>query len=285
MIKFHDIDLMRKKSEAVKRSGMSIGLAPTMGSLHSGHVSLIRQARAECDFLVVSIFVNPAQFAPNEDFDNYPRDMTGDEAICAREGADAVFVPDADDMYDPEHSVYVDEKDISQGLCGASRPGHFRGVLTVVAKLFNIVDPDVAIFGEKDIQQLRLIQKMARDLNFPVKILAGKTVREDDGLAFSSRNRYLSDAERNKALSLHEALEAARSMIESGERDSARILTKMNDIIKSDTDVRPDYFECVDYHTLRRVNVISGKTVVACAVRVGATRLIDNVVVEPPIVN
>ncbi|MFW6151578.1 MAG: pantoate--beta-alanine ligase [Verrucomicrobiota bacterium] len=282
MIKFHDIDLMRKKSAAVKRSGLSIGLVPTMGSLHPGHVSLIRRARAECDFLVVSIFVNPAQFAPNEDFDNYPRDMAGDEAICAREGADAVFVPDADDMYDPEHSVYVDEQDISQGLCGASRPGHFRGVLTVVAKLFNIVDPDVAIFGEKDIQQLRLIQKMAHDLNFPVKILAGRTLREDDGLALSSRNRYLSDAERNKALRLHEALEAARSMIESGERDSARILKKMNAIIKPDSDVRPDYLECVDYHTLRRVNVISGKTVVALAVKVGRTRLIDNVVAEPP---
>ncbi len=284
-MKFKNIALMRGKLDEVRRQGLSIGLVPTMGSLHPGHVSLIRQARAECDFLVVSIFVNPLQFGPNEDFGNYPSDISGDEAICAREGVDAVFVPCAEDMYNSDHSVYVDEQDISQGLCGASRPGHFRGVLTVVAKLFNIVGPDVAIFGEKDIQQLRLIQRMVRDLNFPVKILAGKIVREDGGLALSSRNRYMSDTERKKALKLHEALKAARCMIESGEHDTGRILRAMESIIGADAVVRPDYLECVDYYTLRRVEAISGKTVVACAVWIGSTRLIDNVVVEPPTVN
>ncbi len=283
MRKIQDIDQMREKSAEVRGKGLSVGLVPTMGCLHPGHVSLIRQARAACDFLVVSIFVNPTQFGPNEDLGSYPGNISGDEAICVEEGVDAVFAPRSEDMYSSDHSVYVDEQDISQGLCGACRPGHFRGVLTVVAKLFNIIDPDVAVFGEKDMQQLRLIQRMVCDLNFQVKILEGKTVRDEDGLARSSRNRYLSGEERTKALRLNEALKTARCMIESGQRDTGAILEEMKSIIGSDEDVSSEYLEFVDYATLRQVEEISGKTVVAGAVRIGSTRLIDNVVAEPPV--
>lgn len=269
---------MQQRALALRAAGKRIGFVPTMGYLHEGHASLMRLARKHSDTLVVSIFVNPAQFGPNEDLDKYPRDFERDEALCRKEGADIVFYPEARDVYLPDASVCVVEEKLSRVLCGASRPGHFRGVCTVVAKLFNLVLPHVAAFGEKDAQQLRIIERMVRDLNFPVQILRGPTVREPDGLAMSSRNAYLSKDERKQAVLLHRSLVKAELMYkELEERDAGKIRAAIAKAIAHGQDARVDYIELVDDATLEPVATIAGPCLVALAVYFGKTRLIDNV--------
>jgi len=268
---------MQERALSLKRQGRRIGFVPTMGYLHEGHLSLMRLARPRCDVLVVSIFVNPTQFGPGEDYEKYPRDFARDEKLCREVGVDIVFYPPVEEMYAPDATVYVDEEKLSKVLCGASRPGHFRGVLTVVAKLFNLVQPDLAVFGQKDAQQLRLIQRMVRDLNFPVEILAGPIVREPDGLAMSSRNTYLSPEERRQALCLKAALDRAVELFRSGERHAGRLRREMEQLIRRQPLARIDYVEIVDWESLQPVEEITGPTLVALAVKIGGTRLIDNV--------
>ncbi|MBU1694019.1 MAG: pantoate--beta-alanine ligase [Verrucomicrobia bacterium] len=272
---------MQQTALALRREGRRMGFVPTMGFLHEGHLSLIRLARAHSDVVVVSIFVNPTQFGPNEDLDKYPRDFERDEVLCRREGTDILFYPAGGDIYLPGHSVYVVEEALSRGLCGATRPGHFRGVATIVAKLFNIVRPDVAVFGEKDGQQLRVIRRMVRDLNFPVEIVPGPTVREPDGLAMSSRNAYLSSEERRQALCLRRALDRAEQMVRDGERDAGTIRTAMQKVVAEAPAARVDYIEIVDDASLEPIRAIEHPALAAMAVFVGRTRLIDNTVLHP----
>lgn len=264
-----------------KSSRHRIGFVPTMGCLHAGHLSLVKLARERSDRVVVSIFVNPKQFLPGEDLSRYPRPLEQDLELCREAGVDAVFLPDEGRFYSPEHSVYVEETALSKGLCGTSRPGHFRGVTTVVAKLFNCVLPDVAVFGMKDAQQARIIQKMVQDLDFPVEIMLGPIVRESDGLAMSSRNRYLSPTERHEALCLSRALQAARQAVERGERSWDRIRSIMESSITAAPSARIDYIECVDYDSFQPVSRLAKTVLIALAVRVGTTRLIDNTVLSP----
>ena len=271
---------MQQRSLELTRQGRVVGFVPTMGFLHEGHLSLMRIAREKCDVLVVSIFVNPAQFGPNEDLDAYPRDFARDEALCAKEGVDVVFYPEPETMYASDASVWVDEESLSGGLCGASRPAHFRGVCTVVAKLFNIVQPDLAVFGEKDAQQLRIIERMVRDLNVPVQIIRGPIVREPDGLAMSSRNKYLSDTQRADALCLQHALGLAKERIRNGERTTAAIRQAMCDLIEKIPGASVDYIEFVDDEKLNSVERLEGAILIALAVKIGAIRLIDNAMVE-----
>jgi pantoate--beta-alanine ligase len=254
-------------------------LVPTMGALHAGHAALIDAARAHAGrhgTVVVSIFVNPTQFGPNEDLSKYPRTMEADLEICAAHGADAVFAPSADEMYPPGDSTFVDETELSRGLCGAQRPGHFRGVCTVVAKLFNIIRPHAAIFGEKDYQQLAIIRRMVRDLFFDLEIIGHPTVREADGLAMSSRNRYLDAAERKRAVAFPAALSAAAK-----ESDPAQIVAKAKALITAGTGAEPQYVGLVDAETLAPVTVLDRPAVLAAAVKIGETRLIDNVRLAP----
>ncbi len=273
-------DIMQRRALELRREGKRIGFVPTMGFLHEGHLSLMRLAREHCDVLVVSIFVNPTQFGPNEDLAAYPRDFERDKALCLAEGVDILFHPDPAEMYKAGSSIWVDEVVLSNGLCGRSRPGHFRGVCTVVAKLFNLVQPDVAVFGEKDAQQLRIIERMVRDLDFPIKIVRGPIVREPDGLAMSSRNKYLSPEERVQALCLKRSLDLAEESVARGERDVAVIQRRMEELIGRVGRAVIDYIEFVEDATLQPVNRISGFVLVAIAVKIGSTRLIDNRVVE-----
>ncbi len=256
--------------------GVRLGLVPTMGFLHEGHASLMRLARRHTDLTLVSLFVNPTQFGPREDLSRYPRDFERDHALCTREGVDVLFAPEASALYPPGYSTYVVEEQLSRGLCGASRPGHFRGVCTVVAKLFHLALPHVAVFGEKDAQQLRVIRRMVRDLDFPVEILAGPTLREPDGLAMSSRNQYLSPDERREALVLRRALDRAEALHAGGEREAGRLRAAMMDILAGAPHAKVDYIELVDDVTLEPVEHLEGAVLVALAVFVGATRLIDN---------
>lgn len=277
---------MRAASTAVQRAGKRVALVPTMGFLHEGHLSLVDLARAEADCVIVSIFVNPTQFGPGEDFERYPRDAERDEQLCRSRGVDIVFCPKAEAVYFPDHTVFVEENVISKSLCGASRPGHFRGVLTVVAKLFNIVHPDISVFGQKDAQQARLIERMVRDLNFPTRILLGPIVREPDGLAMSSRNAYLSDAERNDALCLVDALKLARDMYLAGERLADRIKDRVTEYINRKESAVIDYVEIVDYNNYEVVTRIDEQVIILIAVRIGGTRLIDNLILpENPLCN
>ncbi|MBN2685732.1 MAG: pantoate--beta-alanine ligase [Pontiellaceae bacterium] len=269
---------MQERALGLKRAGQVIGFVPTMGFLHEGHLSLIRLAREHCDVLVVSIFVNPTQFGPHEDLDAYPRDFKWDEALCREAKVDFLFYPEPSNMYAENASVWVEEESLSSVLCGASRPGHFRGVCTVVAKLFNLVQPDFAVFGEKDAQQLRVIERMVRDLNFPVAIVRGPIVRESDGLAMSSRNKYLSPEQRKNARCLRKALDAAKKLFRQGERDVDPIRAAMEELISAVPEAQIDYIEFVDDQTLHGVDRIDQPVLVALAVRVGSTRLIDNMV-------
>lgn len=275
------VSAMQQASQADRRAGHRIGFVPTMGYLHQGHLSLVENARSHADRVVLSIFVNPIQFLPGEDLDNYPRDFERDEALCRAAGVDTIFYPIPVEMYAPDHSVYVDETLLSGGLCGASRPGHFRGVTTVVAKLFNIVLPDVAVFGQKDAQQVRVIRRMVRDLNMPLEIVIGPTVREPDGLAMSSRNRYLSSNERREALCLRRALDEAERLVAAGEREIESIRSAMASVIAQMPSARVDYIDLVDDESLQRVRTIERSVLAALAVRIGATRLIDNTVLHP----
>ena len=260
--------------------GKTIGLAPTMGFLHEGHLSLMRRARVENDLTVVSIFVNPTQFGPTEDYEEYPRDLQSDSEMAAEAGVDVIFAPSAKDMYPEGYATFVNVRGITEKMCGASRPGHFRGVTTVVAKLFNLVQPHRAYFGQKDAQQTVVIKRMAADLNFGVEIVVMPTVREDDGVAMSSRNKYLNEDERRAALVLNKSLHKARNLTKSGERDAAKIYRKMRDMIEAEPLAKVDYISIVDANTLADIDVVEGKTLIAMAVFIGETRLIDNVVLD-----
>jgi len=261
----------------LRRAGKAIAFVPTMGALHEGHISLVHLAKQHADCVIVSIFVNPTQFGPNEDFAKYPRTEEKDLAMCQEAGVSAVFLPTVDEMYPKDATVYVDETRLSKGLCGAARPTHFRGVLTVVAKLFNIVQPDVAVFGQKDAQQVALIERMVRDLDMPIRIVRGATHREADGLAMSSRNRYLSADERRRALCLSQALAKSKEMMAQGKTNTEDVINAMRQIIER-AQGTVDYIACVDASTLEPVTAIGTGTLVALAVKMGTTRLIDNAV-------
>lgn len=263
-----------------KSGGFSIGFVATMGYLHNGHKSLIELARQQNDRVVVSVFVNPTQFGPNEDFAKYPRDIEHDWQICQEAGADLLFAPAAAEMYPDNNLAYIDLKELGDNLCGASRPGHFRGVCTVVGKLFNIITPDQAYFGQKDAQQLAIIKKMVKDLNFAVEIVACPIVREPDGLALSSRNAYLSKQQRQAALILSQSLQAAQELLLKGERDAQVIREFISEQIAGEPLVKIDYIEVVDALSLKPVKNIAAPILVAAAIYVGKTRLIDNFVFE-----
>jgi len=267
----------REQLERVRRAGKRIGLVPTMGALHAGHVSLIERARTECEFVVVSIFVNPLQFGPSEDYQRYPRPLEKDAELCTKNGVDLIFAPETGDMYAAPQITFVEVTRITDHLCGAFRPGHFRGVATVVLKLFNIVQPEFAYFGEKDYQQLRVIRRMGDDFNLPLTVVPVPTYRESDGLAMSSRNVYLSPAERTAAPALYRALTLARERIASGEKDAAIIKTAAMSIIAAEPLIRVQYFEIVDPSEVQPVAIVTGPVRIAAAIFIGKTRLIDNV--------
>lgn len=253
-----------------------------MGALHEGHISLMQEARRSCDFVVATIFVNPTQFAPNEDFSRYPRDEAGDLAICRDQGVDAVFLPSVDEMYAAGAKTFIHVRELTDTLCGPFRPGHFDGVCTVVAKLFNIIQPDSAFFGEKDAQQLAIIRRMVADLDIPVAIVGCPTVREPDGLALSSRNRYLSPEERIAARCLHRSLLLARKRIMAGETRAGQLVNEMFEIVHESGATAIDYISIVDPHSLQVIEHIVRPVLVALAVRFGQTRLIDNMTISPP---
>ena len=270
----------RRAVRTARGQGRRVGLVPTMGALHEGHLSLMAAARAECEFVAVSIFVNPLQFGPNEDYQRYPRPIERDLAACREAGVDLVFAPSAGEMYRQERLTSVVVRGMTEGLCGRQRPGHFEGVTTVVAKLFNILDPDAAYFGEKDAQQALVLRKMVVDLDFPIAMRFCPTVREADGLALSSRNAYLSADERERALCLSRGLEAGRRMIAEGRTEAAAIAAAMRRIIEAAEPEKIDYIEIVDPHTLGPVARVAGPVLMATAVRIGRTRLIDNILVD-----
>ena len=273
-------ELRRSVAEARSRGAALVGLVPTMGALHEGHLSLIKQAGAECACVVVSIFVNPTQFGPAEDFSRYPRDLERDLAQAAQAGADVAFVPAAEEMYLPHHSTWVEVEGLTNGLCGAARPGHFRGVATIVAKLLNACGPDRAYFGQKDAQQLAVIRRMVRDLNMAVDIVACPIVREADGLAMSSRNVYLSARERAQAPALRRALIRAEELVEAGERQAAVLERAMSEILAEAETGSVEYVAIVDAVDLQPLGRLTGDCLLALAVRFGTTRLVDNTVVS-----
>lgn len=264
----------------VKRRGKTVGFVPTMGYLHEGHLSLARQARKDCDVVLMSIFVNPIQFGPKEDFEKYPRDLSRDRRLAESAGVDVIFYPLAEKMYPEDYLTYVDVEKMTTLLCGRSRPGHFRGVTTVVAKLFNILQPDIAYFGQKDAQQAIVIQKMVEDLNMPLKIKVMPIVRESDGLAMSSRNAYLNEKERRDATILYQALNRAKAKIQEGQRDVQRIVSLIRKMINSKKSAKIDYIQVVDRKTLMPVKNIKGKVLIILAVWIGKTRLIDNIIAK-----
>jgi pantoate--beta-alanine ligase len=266
----------------IRAGGKRIGFVPTMGALHEGHLSLMSRAREMSDTVVASVFVNPAQFGPEEDFDRYPRDLARDAELAFTRGVDFIFAPTVEEMYPKGFSTYVTVEGLSDRLEGASRPGHFRGVTTIVNKLINIVHPHFAFFGRKDAQQVIVIKRMARDLAMDVEIVVGPTVREEDGLALSSRNLYLSTEERKAATVLRRALERARTMYNSGERDTTRLLSAMRSLVEAEALARIDYIAITDTERLQPVETIPNDraTLISMAVFVGATRLIDNIVLN-----
>jgi len=277
------MEIIRKISEIrsalrrVRSSGKRIGLVPTMGYFHKGHLSLIDIARRKSDFVVVSLFVNPTQFAPQEDLDRYPRDLSHDKKLAADHGVDILFYPTTKEMYAAEFKTYVITEDLSRVLCGRTRKTHFRGVTTVVAKLFNIIQPDLAVFGQKDHQQAVIIKRMVADLNFPVQIEIGPIIREPNGLAMSSRNRYLSALEREQATWIYRSLKAAQAAVAQGERDPSKITEIIRKKIKQASRAEIEYIALVDDQTLERVDRIRAGTFAAVAVYFNKTRLIDNV--------
>lgn len=272
----HTIQEARKIIKAWKRDGLTVGLVPTMGFLHEGHESLVKKAAAENDKVVVSIFVNPIQFGPNEDLEAYPRDLDKDKLVCENANADLIFNPSPEEMYFDNAVTSVTVKELTEGLCGSKRPVHFQGVCTVVSKLFNIVAPDRAYFGEKDAQQLAVIKRMVRDLNFDIDIVGCPIVREEDGLAKSSRNTYLSQDERKAAVVLNESLNLAKETLRSGEQYASKLAGIISKKISSEPLAKIDYIEIVDSSELKPVCKISSSILVAIAVYIGDTRLIDN---------
>lgn len=275
------IDEARTLSRAARGRGARLGLVPTMGALHEGHLSLVRAAKAKSDIVTASIFVNPTQFGPNEDFARYPRDLDRDLALLETEDVDFVLVPSVEEMYPQQSVTWVTVEGLSDRLCGQSRPGHFRGVATVVAKLFNIVEPDVAFFGQKDAAQVAIIRRMVRDLNMPVQVEVCPIVRESDGLALSSRNAYLNPDQRRDALVLFRSLNGVRELFEKGERGSAALIGAAKAEFERVPAVRLDYFEIVDPDDLTPMTAINRRALVAVAAFVGSTRLIDNILLEP----
>ncbi len=271
----------RAACRGARASRQRLGLVPTMGALHEGHLSLVRAAKAQCDAVAVSIFVNPTQFGPTEDLSKYPRQLDQDCRLLEKEGVEIVFAPPVEEIYPRGAVTWVLVEGLSERLDGRSRPGHFRGVTTIVAKLFHIIEPEVAFFGQKDAAQLAVIRRMVRDLNFPVEIVACPIVREPDGLAMSSRNAYLNGEERVRALVLQRALQEARNQFHGGERIAAKLISAAKEVFAREPQVRLDYFEIVDPETLDAVERISRETLVAVAAYVGSTRLIDNVVLNP----
>lgn len=271
----HTIQEIRAAVDLARKQGKTVGLVPTMGALHAGHGSLIKQAKAECGFVVVTIFVNPTQFGPSEDFQKYPRTLEADAVLCESMGADLIFAPSAPEMYPQEQLAWVDVSGLTEGLCGASRPGHFRGVTTVCTKLFNIVRPDLAFFGQKDAQQAMVIRRMVRDLNMPLEIRVCPIVRDRDGLALSSRNRYLTSEQRQQGLCLSRALSFCRDRVAAGVRDTAELIAGMKAIVEQNGGCI-DYVTIVDTQLLRPIAQIETEALAALAVFIGSTRLIDN---------
>ncbi|MCK4294490.1 MAG: pantoate--beta-alanine ligase [Planctomycetes bacterium] len=274
------VSSVRGLVEAARRQGKTIGLVPTMGALHIGHVSLIEAAVQQTDFVVVSIFVNPTQFCPGEDLAKYPRPFDADCEICRKAGADVVFAPTADQMYPAENLTWVTVEKLTEPLCGQFRPGHFRGVTTVCAKLFNIVGPDVAFFGQKDAQQAIVIKRMVADLNMPLEIVICPTVREPDGLAVSSRNQYLNPEQRKDATYVYKSLQKCQEMIDAGVTDTQKILTEMRRVLQQVPSIEIEYVSIVDVGTLQDIDKIAGKILAAVAVNIGPARLIDNILVD-----
>lgn len=271
---------VRERVNAWKREGLTVGFVPTMGYLHEGHKSLMQAARANNDKVVVSVFVNPMQFGPNEDLESYPRDFEKDSALCESVGVDLIFHPEPEEMYADGFCSYVDMNGLTGELCGKSRPIHFRGVQTVVLKLFNIVKPDRAYFGQKDAQQLAVIKRMVKDLNVDTEIVGCPIVREADGLAKSSRNTYLNPDERKAALILSRSLKLGRELIENGETDSNAVIKAITDSINTEPLAKIDYVDVVDFDTITPVDRIGKSVLVAIAVYIGKTRLIDNFIIE-----
>ena len=276
----YTIKEVRERVNAWKREGLTVGFVPTMGYLHEGHKSLMEAARANNDKVVVSVFVNPMQFGPNEDLESYPRDFEKDTALCESVGVDLIFHPEPEEMYADGFCSYVDMNGLTTELCGKSRPIHFRGVQTVVLKLFNIVKPDTAYFGQKDAQQLAVIRRMVKDLNVDTEIVGCPIVREADGLAKSSRNTYLNPDERKAALILSRSLKLGRELIENGETDSKAVIKAITDSINTEPLAKIDYVDVVDFDTITPVDKIGKSVLVAIAVYIGKTRLIDNFIIE-----
>ena len=270
------IEAMRRASRAAKTAGKRVGFVPTMGALHEGHLSLVRSAKAQCDVVAASIFVNPTQFGPNEDFSKYPRAFERDRELFAKEGVELLFAPAVEEMYPAGAVTYVTVEGMSQRLCGKSRPGHFRGVTTVVSKLFNIVEPDIAFFGQKDAAQVAIIRRMVRDLDIPVEIAVCPIVREADGLAMSSRNTYLDLQQRKAALVLYRSLQKVKHEFESGESNAAKLAEQGRKLFALEPSVRLDYLEIVAPDNLEALDNIESSALVAVAAFLGATRLIDN---------
>ncbi|HNB72341.1 MAG TPA: pantoate--beta-alanine ligase [Acidobacteriota bacterium] len=281
------IPRMRMLSRKLRRDNRKIGFVPTMGALHDGHLSLIRRAQQMSDVVIVSIFINPIQFGPSEDFEVYPRDLARDAEQIANKGVDYLFAPSIDEMYPEDFMTYVVTENLSSRLCGASRPGHFRGVTTIVNKLFNIITPDFAFFGQKDAQQVIIIQRMVRDLCMDTEVVVCPIIREVDGIAMSSRNQYLDPEERQAGLVLYRSIELARNMYLDGERDCPKIVGVIRELIEKEPLARIDYVAAVDVDTLEPLNEIDDDTsvLIALAVFIGRTRLIDNTVLKPEIEN
>ena len=274
------IQSIRSLVKAARDSGKNIGLVPTMGALHVGHISLIEAARKKCDYVVVSIFVNPTQFVPGEDFEKYPRPFEADLDICEKAGVDAVFAPTPEQMYPVENITWVNVKKLTESLCGQFRRGHFQGVTTVCSKLFNIVAPDFAFFGQKDAQQTIVIRRMAADLNMPLEIVVCPTVRESNGLAISSRNKYLSEQQKKDASNIYKSLRKCRQMIDAGVKDTSEIIAEMRNIFLEVPSIEIEYISIVDADTLQNIDNITGKVLIAVAVTMGRARLIDNILLD-----
>ncbi|MBW2554053.1 MAG: pantoate--beta-alanine ligase [Deltaproteobacteria bacterium] len=277
----NSIKEMQTFSNREMGEGKTIALVPTMGFFHPGHLSLMEEGRRRGDFLVVSIFVNPTQFGAGEDYENYPRDMEKDQKLAEETGVDVIFAPPVDEMYPSDYQTCVNVEEVTKNLCGISRPTHFRGVTTVVCKLFSIVKPHFAIFGEKDFQQLVAIRQMVSDLNIDVKIVGMPIYREEDGLALSSRNKYLTPDERKAALCLFRSLMRAKELFRQGERKTEEILSEVMSIIKAEQLAEIDYVKICDVKTLKDIEQINQETVLALAAKIGKTRLIDNIILNP----
>ena len=274
------IEAVREKVTAARKKGKKIGLVPTMGAFHRGHISLIERAVKDCDFVVVSIFVNPTQFGHGEDFEKYPRDFDADIEACRKAGVDLVFAPSTEQIYTAENLTWVNVEKLTDTLCGQFRLGHFRGVTTVCAKLFNIVQPDIAFFGRKDAQQAIVIKRMVADLNMPLKFVICPTIRDTDGLALSSRNQYLTEQQRKDATLIYKSLQECEKMLKAGVTSTKEVITQMRSILYQAPSINIEYVGIVDAETLQSLDHITGRVLAAVAVRIGPARLIDNILVD-----